>query len=111
MKQPSRSKDLLLPSLQKEGSFFNFFSFLKFKIAGGAWRREYIRLLQRQGEVKEPSHIPVHPASPLGADYERTLSKGSKCHLKHQVFSDDLFATRALDKLLEPVAALHSPVS
>lgn len=91
--------------------FLNVFSFLKFKIAGGSGRREYIKLLQRQGEVEAPWRSPMHPAGPRGADYECTLSKGSKCHPKHQVFSDDLFAARALDKPLGPGAALHSPFS
>lgn len=96
-------KDLLLPSLQKKFFlifFLSFFSFLRFKIAGGSLRREYIHLLQRQGEVKAPSHIPIHPASPLRADSERTFPKGGKCRPEQRVFSDDLFATSALDKPL-----------
>lgn len=100
-KLPSRSQGLLL--LQKQG-FLYFFGVLKFRVAGGSGSREYIRL---QDGVKASLHVPVHPASPSRADYERTLSKGTT----YQVFWGDLFATGALEKPLGSVAALHSPVS
>lgn len=100
-KLPSRSQGLLL--LQKQG-FLYFFGILKLKVAGGSGSREHIRL---PGGVKASSHVPVHPASPPQADYKRTLSTGTT----YQIFRGDLFATRALDKPLGTVAALHSPVS